>query len=589
MILQSLYTQYDLLLNDERDGLPLWGRSPVRVSFGLCLDNEGHLVDIIDLRVPEKNKMQPRTMLVPMQATRAGQNAPAYYLCDKANYVLGYDEKLQKMLDNPPTEEDKLRDFEQLKKKVGNAFANFQKLHMDILGADHPISKFLSQWQPREIQNHPRFQSLLTDIKGNSNFVFYLEDEDVYAHEDNSIKDLVPKTSGDHEEAEGQCLVTGETDELCRIHNKIKGVYGSNAAGANIVGFNDEAFESYGKEQSYNAPIGKKAMFQYTTALNYMLTNNAYHSQIGNITVVFWANKPGKYGDTLKAVMPGFVNNEEAAEYSNLIKDLVLALKQGRPLKHDEYELDPMAEVYVLGLAPNNARLSIAFWEVNSFEFFLRRIADHIENLEIIGRKGDLSSDHLLRETLPQKGKDKKVPSTIVKSFALSIFTGGLYPISLYQAIINRIRADGDVNATRAAMVKAYLMRKYKIMNHKEVITVSLNESDPNVGYQLGRLFAVLEKLQKDALGPNINATIKDRYFASASASPAAVFSQLLKLSMYHGAKAKSGGYWEKVKTDILDRIGSQFPQHLSLDDQGRFILGYYHQVKSIYTKKEED
>ncbi|HMM06613.1 MAG TPA: type I-C CRISPR-associated protein Cas8c/Csd1 [Clostridiales bacterium] len=589
MILQFLYAQYDLLLNNGHEDLPLLGRSPAMVSFGLCLDNDGNLVDIMDLRVSGKNKMQPRTMLVPMQPPRAGQNAPAYYLCDKANYVLGYDEKLQKMLDNPPTEGDKLRDFKKLKKKVESAFMNFQKLHKEILGTDHPISRFLDQWQPHKIQNHPRFQSLLKDIKGNSNFVFYLEDEDVYAHEDNGIKDLTLKTPVDDEDSKGQCLVTGESDELSRIHNKIKGVYGSNAAGASIVGFNDEAFESYGKEQSYNAPVGKKAMFQYTTALNYMLADKAYHSPFGEITVVFWANKPGKYGDALKAVMPGFANNEEAAEYSNLIKDLILALKQGRPLKHDEYELDPMAEVYVLGLAPNNARLAIAFWEVNSFEFFLRRIADHIENLEIIDANNNLSSDRILWETLPQKGKDKKVPSTMAKSFALSIFTGGLYPMSLYQAIINRIRADGDVNAIRAAMVKAYLMRKYKMMNHKEVITVSLNESDPNVGYQLGRLFAVLEKLQKDALGPTINATIKDRYFASASASPATVFSQLLKLSMYHSAKAKSGGYWEKVKTDILDKIGTQFPQHLSLDDQGRFILGYYHQLRAIYTKKEED
>ena len=589
MILQSLYAQYDLLLKDEHEDLPRQGCSPASVSFGLCLDNDGNLVDIMDLRIPEKNKMRPRTMLVPMHAPRSGQNAPANYLCDNASYVLGYDEKLQKMLDNPPTEGDRLKDFEKLKKKVGNAFASFQKLHKEILGADHPISKFLSQWQPREIENHPRFQSLLKDIKASSNFVFYLEDEDVYAHDDNSIKDLGSEAPGDGEDGKGQCLITGKTDVIARIHNKIKGVYGANASGANIVGFNDEAFESYGKAQSYNAPIGKKAMFQYTTALNYMLSNNEYHSRIGEITVVFWANKPGKYGDCLKAVMPGFTNKEEAAEYSNLIKDLILALKQGRPLKHDEYELDPMAEVYVLGLVPNNARLAIAFWEVNSFEFFLRRIADHIENLVIIDGKGDLSSDRLLWETIPKTSKDKKVSSTMVKSFALSIFTGGLYPISLYQAIINRIRADGDINAVRAAMIKAYLMRKYKVMNYEEVITVSLNESDPHVSYQLGRLFAVLEKLQKDALGSKINATIKDRYFSSASSSPASVFPQLLKLSLYHGAKAKSGGYWEKVKTDILDKVGTQLPQHLSLDDQGRFILGYYHQVKSIYTKKEED
>lgn len=589
MILQALCEQYDLLAKTH-DDLPLQGRSVAKISFGLCLDNNGNLLDVMDLRVQDKNKIHPTIMLVPIQPPRTGTNAPPYFLCDNACYVLGYDDKLQKMLDAPPTEGEKLKDFLKLKKKVENAFLAFQKLHVKILGSDHPICKFINGWEPPEIKNHPRFTSLLKDVKGNSNFVFYLENEDIYAHEKEKETIAAYGDSLDAEDQEeGQCLVTGKMDKIARVHNKIKGIdprSGANAAGCTLVGFQDDSFKSYGKEQSYNAPVGKKAMFQYTTALNYMLANNSYHSRLNDITVVFWANQSGDYGNLLKAVMPDFTDKNEVEEYRNLAKDLIFALEQGLPLKHHSYDLDPAAKVYILGLAPNNARLAVAFWEMNTFEFFLRKIADHYHNLEIIEGYDFVSTDQILWETIPPKSKDKKVSPVMTKAFAISIFTGGLYPISLYQAIINRIRADGKVNSTRAAIIKAYLMRKYKIMNHKEVITVSLNENDPNVGYQLGRLFAVLEKLQQAALGYDLNSTIKDRYFSSASTSPAAVFPQLLKLSLYHSAKAKSGRYWEKVKADILDKVGNQFPQHLSLDDQGRFILGYYHQ---FYKKKEED
>ena len=281
-------------------------------------------------------------------------------------------------------------------------------------------------------------------------------------------------------------------------------------------------------------------------------------------------------------------DKEENHEYRNLVQDLIRKLNLGLPLKHREYELDPDANIFILGLAPNNARLAVAFWQVDPFEIFLRRIGEHYDNLEIVGGYDEVPLWRILSETIPKNSKEKKPSPVMAKSLVSSIFTGGMYPISLYQGILGRIRADGEVNPVRVGMIKAYFMRKSKIMKTEEEITVALNENDSHVSYQLGRLFAVLEMMQKNSAGNQINSTIKDRYFTSASTSPLTVFPQLIKLSQHHSAKLKNSGYWEGLKADILDKVGSAFPSCLNLEEQGRFILGYYQQNKFFYTKKED-
>lgn len=572
MILQALCNQYSLLAESCND-LPKKGFSVAKVSFALCIDDEGELVDIIDLREPDGKKLKFVSRMVPLQKSRSGKNPPPYFLCDNQKFVLGQGE-------NGKT-----------------AFENFKEFHLKNLDSDHPICKFLQKWDPAEFENNAILSPFVKDILKGVNFVFYLDDEDIYAHEsEDVIAKFAQMLSFEENETQGQCLVTGNYGNIARVHNKIKGIRNGQAAGGTIVGFNDPAFESYGKDQSYNAPIGEDSMFQYTTALNYMLTKDEYHSFLNDITVVFWANKPGVYPDTIKALLPKGKDTVEDIENRNLIIDLIAKMNNGLPLTYDSYELDPLAKVFILGLVPNNARIAIAFWQVNTFDIFIKRIADHYNNMEIIDGYEFLPFWRILNETIPKQSKDKKISTVMEKSFILSVFNGGMYPISLYQNILKRIKADGDVNPVRVSMIKAYLQRKYQKMNSEEVITVGLNEKDTNAGYQLGRLFAVLEKIQTEALGKDINATIKDRYFSSATASPAMVFPQLLKLSIHHNAKAinnkaevKYLKNWEKVKCDILYNINTQFPKQLSMDDQGRFILGYYHQVKDFYTKKPED
>jgi CRISPR-associated protein Csd1 len=506
-------------------------------------------------------------MLVPEQSGRSGKNAPAYFLCDNAKYVLGIGD------------DDKL-----------SSFNRFKELHCSLLKNDNPLIKFLNSWKPTEALNNIHIQKFKDELNNNSNIVFKIEGESGYLHEDeDAFNALRNNLAEKKDEVKMQCLVTGKVETIARIHTPIKGIRNAQPAGARIVSFLDDSFCSYGKDSSYNAPVSKRAMFKYTTMLNYMLNNSKYKLYVGDATVVFWAEKTGIYEDLMAELFnpSGETSSEETNEKDtktrDLAKDIIEKYSMGLSLNKEKYDLDPNTNVHILGISPNNARLSIAFYEVNTFEYFIKRLADHYNNMRIAGSTRALPLWIILSETLPKASKEKKVSSVLGKSLMNSIFTANLYPASLYNAIISRIRADRDINYTRVAIIKACLMRKYKLSKIKEEITVSLNENSSSVPYQLGRLFAVLEKAQKEAIGIT---TIKDRYFTSASATPAAVFPVMMKLSLHHTAKAEYGKNLENQKGEILKKV-DQFPKHLSLDEQGEFILGYYHQSQAFYTKNE--
>lgn len=568
MILQALCKYYDILEKEGVKDLPKEGYSMGKISFALILSKTGELKGVMDLRETSGKKLVPKLMLIPEQGKRSGVNAPAYFLSDNAKYVLG------------------IGDEENL-----SAFNRFKEQHNSLLEDEHPLLKFLNNWNPNEAFNNIHIQIYKEEFEKNPNLVFKIEGENGYLHDDEAIFNAWYKNSSDSsDDLKMQCLVTGEVETIAKIHTPIKGVRNAQAAGASIVSFNNDSFCSYGKESSYNAPISKSAMFKYTTLLNYMLRNPKYHLYIGDSTVVFWAERTGIYEDLLSELFnpdSGQTNetvNEKDIETRDLARDILERYSMGLNLNQEKYDLDLNTNVHIVGISPNNARLSIAFYEMNTFEYFIKRLADHYNNMKIIGSDKPIPIWMILNETLPKNSRDKKVSPVLSKGLMNSIFTGNLYPTSLYNAMITRIRADRDINYKRASIVKACLMRKYKLFKIKEEISVSLNEESSSIPYQLGRLFAVLEKSQKEAI--NIT-TIKDRYFTSASASPASVFPVMMKLSLHHTAKAEWGEKFEKQKEEILNRV-DKFPKHLSLDEQGEFILGYYHQNQAFYIKKEE-
>jgi CRISPR-associated protein Csd1 len=242
---------------------------------------------------------------------------------------------------------------------------------------------------------------------------------------------------------------------------------------------------------------------------------------------------------------------------------------------------DTNARFYILGLAPNAARLAVRFWYVATLGELLDHIGDHFANLQIPHGPKDAEFPaiwQLLRETARET---KDISPLLGGALARAVLTGSPYPQALPLAVINRIRADHRISATRAAILKAFLIR-----NHNQTIPMALDTEKPNPAYRLGRLFAALEKTQEDAL-PGINATIRERFYSSASATPGAVFPRILRTYQHHLAKLDGGRKVnrERLVQEILNPVTS-FPRHLNLEGQSQFALGYYHQRQNFFTAK---
>lgn len=370
----------------------------------------------------------------------------------------------------------------------------------------------------------------------------------------------------------------------------IKGVPGAQSSGAALVSFNADSFSSYGKEQSYNAPVSTHAVYAYTTALNYLLSNSEYASRLGDMMVVCWAKSAeAEYPKVFSWSMAPTLDNQKTV--SGVFKNL----SKHRMINLDGIELDPNQEFYVLGLSPNAARLVVRLFYMDSFGNVLKNIANHYKRMEIIHPSYEqsyyLGVWRMLQETINQKSKDKNPPSNLPGAVMQAILSGGRYPEELYYNTLMRIRVEqGNITSGRAAIIKACLIRNYKLEKGDDF--VELNENCTKVPYILGRTFALLEWIQEMA-NPGINTTIRDRYFNSASATPAVVFPTLLKLDMSHMNKLKKDpesmkrNFARRREDELTDLLGKikEFPNRLDLEQQGQFILGYYHQKQARYNQ----
>lgn len=386
----------------------------------------------------------------------------------------------------------------------------------------------------------------------------------------------------------GNCLVTGEAGvPIVSNETVIKGVWGAQTSGANIASFNRQAFESHGKHKKggENAPISKQASFAYTTALNYLLSKDSTQRiQIGDASTVFWSEKQ----TFLESSFADFFNEspkDDPARQTRAVEALFKAPAHGLLSNEEEG-----TRFYVLGLAPNAARISVRFWHVGTVTEMSSRIRQHFHDLAIVHAKFEKPYLSLFRllVSVASQGKSENIPPNLSGEFMRTVFSGRPYPQTMLQAALRRIRAEREVTYSRAALIKACLntQERYSPSNEME-ITVSLDDSNTNSGYRIGRLFATLEKVQEEA-SPNLNATIRDRFYGAASSTPVTVFATLMKLKNFHLAKLDAGRkrHFEKLIGQIMSDI-NDFPPHLSLADQGRFTIGYYHQRQAFFTKTE--
>ena len=586
MILQALVEYYEALERKEKITSPGWCRA--RVAYGLDISEQGELMGVIPLKKEQqkgkKTVWVPQDLTVPQMVSRCS-GVSANFLCDHSGYMLG--------IDNKGKPERSRECFECAKKK-----------HKDILGnisspASRAVCRFFDCWAPDRAAENPYLVPELEEIISGSNLVFMIDGE--YVHEDPDIMQCWEEYSRQSGTGpEGVCLVTGRREEIARIHGTIKGVRGAQSSGAALVSFNAPAFESYGKEQSFNAPVGTYAAYAYTTALNYLLSDRSHGTTIGDTAVVYWSEEGDeRYQNIFACVSEPTMENQEIVDgvFKNLVEGKAVAVQDVKD------SLDMEKRFYILGLAPNAARLAVRFFYQDSFGNILKHIKEHYDRMEIVRPAADaveyLGIWRMLQETVNKKSRDKKPVPSMSGTVYRSIISGSRYPATLYQAVLGRIRAeqdDGDsriykITRGRAAIIKAYLLKNGNI---REEITMALNEDSNNTAYILGREFAVLEAIQEEA-NPGINATIKDKYFNSACATPAAIFPILFKLKNSHIKKMNNGAkeiYYEKMLCDLQGRLTvaegqrAACPRRLTLEEQGMFILGYYHQTQKRYEKK---
>ncbi len=594
MILQALNDHYQRLLEEEDSEIAPPGYSSAKVSYALILNLAGDIVDILTLAKVEGKKNIPKVLLVPEQAMRTS-GVSANILCDNSSYMIGIERSKDGEI---KVSQEKYADF----KKKNECFLS------DIKSGDIvAVKAFLEKWNPENALTHPIILSRIEELLSGSNLVFKVDGSIGYIHEQSNVRAAWNAAlQNEEKEITEQCLLTGELLPIARIHPLIKGIMGSQMSGAAMVSFNASAFTSYGKSQSYNAPISNKAAFAYGTALNYLIASDTNRVRLADTTMVFWADKKGSKREEqiltwcLDPIEDKVVEDDGkrriAPEIQHQAKTILERIRSGLLVEDDNFQKD--TKCYLLGLAPNAARLSVRFWQVSSFGDIITRVAQHYSDMDIVGmeRLGGIVSPWRTLKSLATQEDSKNIPPLLGGQFLKTILSGQMYPQMVYHGALARCRSGGEhggVNTTRAAIIKAFLLRKYRMQNKiegEEIITVSLNEGNKNPAYLLGRLFSLLEKVQKDALGLTINATIRDRYFGAASATPGSVFPLLLRLSRHHISKAEYGNASDRKIQEVMNGLEAKpFPAHLNMEEQGLFILGYYHQNQANYTKNEKN
>ena len=578
MILQALTDYYRRKCDDPDPAqrLPVFGLEQKEIPFILEINAEGELLQLRDTRELQGKKKVAQVFRVPMGIKKTSGVA-ANLLWDTLEYVLGVDTK------GKP-------------ERVAEQHAAFRARIAALPGAVRQdagiqaVQRFLDRVDVPQLERQPAWADAL---ESNAVLSFRLQGDMDLVCQRPAVVHAALNATTDDDAPQAMCLVTGEKAPVERLHASIKGVWGAQTSGANIVSFNARAFESYGKteRQGENAPVSRAAAFAYTTALNHLLRKDSpQRMQVGDASTVFWAERQAPYETIFGDI---FQDNPDAS--TDKVEALLNAVHSGHwgPMDKD-------LRYHVLGLAPNAARISIRFYHCITLQELGQRIAQHFDDLALVRGPNDARYPSLFRllTAVALQNKADNIPPNLGGAVVDAILAGPNvpYPSLWLNAAVGRCRAEQTVNYLRAAAIKACLNRQQRraalsspsLAPEKEFLPM-LDLSNTNPAYRLGRLFAVLEKIQEEA-SPGLNATIRDRYYGAASSTPVAVFTTLLRLKNAHLKKLSPGrtATFEKLLGEVLGPV-TEFPKHLPLPDQGRFALGYYHQRQDFFTKKTDD
>ena len=574
MILQALADYYERKRAADPDATPEWGFEHREIPFVIVLSEEGEFLNIEDTRDAGAGRRKGRRFLVPKAAERTGRVIRAYLLWDKPEYSLGYVADRKKA------------------KHVRKQYRAFREKIEEVFGPDpedtglRAMLAFLRAGEPHAVWSHPTWPEMASTTGA---FVgFRLSgDTRLVCERPEVVKGIRAAVASD-DAAFAQCLVTGEEGAIASVHPPIKGVRGAQTSGAKFVSFNLSAFRTHGRVQGANAPVSEEAAFAYTTALNLLLHRDSpTNAHVSDTSVAFWAEKGNEIRSLAGAL---FGDDQEVLDDPDRgvdrLKAVYAAPKQGALPGGGSGE-----QFYVLGLAPNATRLAIRFWRPTTVEDFAAAVLRHFQDVEVVrpswvARYPSVAA--LLRATAVRR-KVGNVAPNLAGAVIDAILTEQPYARHLLSAAVQRARAEQNVVPDHAAVIKGCLIRVARHSANDPEVSVALDEGNDNVGYRLGRLFAALEHVQDQAI-PGIQSGIRKRYYGAASATPTTIFPTLMKLKNHHVAKIENRGAVvnaERLMGSILDGVES-FPTVLSLPDQGRFALGYYHQRQSFYTKSSE-
>ena len=582
MILQALDRYYRRKCDDSDPAkrLPAFGLEQKGIPFLLEITKEGDLIRLVDTRTLNGKKMVAQIFRVP-QGVKKTSGVAANLLWDTLEYVLGVDTK------GKPE-----RVAEQHALFIARIEALSQSARDDA--GIQAVLGFFDRLSLPQLEAQPAWAQAL---EANAVMSFRLHgDVNLVCQRPVVIRAALNVATGADERL-AMCLVTGDEAPIQRLHTAIKGVLGAQTSGANIVSFNTRAFESYGKteRQGENAPVSQSAAFAYTTALNHLLRKgSSQRIQVGDASTVFWADNDSEFESTAANIF-GEPPKDDPDQGARAAKSLFEAVQSGKLGGPDEDN-----RFHVLGLAPNAARISVRFYHCLALRDLAVRILKYFNDLEVVRGQNDAQFPSLagLLKSVAIQNKSENIPPSLGGAIIDTIFAGtnAPYPALWLNAAVGRCRAEQEVNYLRAAAIKACLNRQIRRTadpgsdrsTEKEFLPM-LDLSNTNSAYRLGRLFAALEKIQQEA-SPGLNATIRDRYYGAASSTPVAVFTTLLRLKNAHLKKLSIGRvmWFEKLLGEILGSV-TDFQKHLSLSDQGRFALGYYHQRQDFFIKKSDN
>lgn len=585
MILQRLAEHYDRMAAEGQQEVVPPGYSRQKISFCILLNADGSLNQFESLLELEGRVKRAKLMVVPGQSKSSGRGMNPCLLWDNAEYLLGYT--------NDPERQG----------RASRAFEASRTMHLALESAiSHPaysaVCTFLRNWSPGHGAEHPELEELA------SNFgVFRVAGQMQYVHQQITLPNS-EISSQNADVAKATCLVSGENEFPARLHEpKIKGVIGAQSAGALLVSFNADAFTSYGKEQSYNAPVGQQTVFKYANALNQLLAMSDRRVRLGDATIVYWADHHTQVEDAFAYLFSGGSSEKEEQkpqEDRKRVQEAKLLLSQLRS-GTQHVVLDPDStptKFFILGLSPNASRLSVRLWVEADANEILRRLREHVRDFALRGDELPPPLWRIVQATgraeSDQKGRFKSYDSDSVTpklagDLARSVLTGAAYPQSLFAAMVRRIYSDRHIRFERVCAIKACLVRNTRHTSNPLEMPMELDQANSDVAYRCGRLFAILEKAQSDSAGGELNSTIKDRYFSAASVTPALVFPRLFRLNGHHLNKLETGSkiYYERLIGSTMT-APFEFPRQLSLLDQGKFITGYFQQRQDLYTSKKD-